>query len=216
MKIFTTLILLLVNSICFGQKSIEGSFYYSEDFIGISLILDKNNAYKYIRSINCLSYAIDTGIYTVNGDTIIFNSIYKEEDLSKKDIGINAYYDILPRSFYVDSFECTISNNTGDLIDTTKIFLNEKLVKIFDRIDSSGNKVVYKFPVKMKSKNVNIKITLKNLENEILNTNAGEFLIFTNSSEIKEPITGTKMYYKNDIIYPFSCNETQVLKRDNR
>ncbi len=216
MKIFTTFILILLSGFCFGQKSIEGSFYYSEDFIGISLILDKNNAYKYISSINCSSYAIDTGIYTVVGDTIIFNSIYTEEDLSKRDIGIRAYYDILPSNSYVDSFECTISNNTGDLIDTTKIFLNEKLIKIFDRIDSSENKLIYKFPVNMKSKNINIRIRLKNKEDEILNTNAGEFSIFTHLSEIKEPISGTKMYYKNDFIYPFHNNEIQVLKRDNR
>ncbi|MCG9879508.1 MAG: hypothetical protein MH472_02815 [Bacteroidia bacterium] len=205
---------IFLNSLCWGQKTIKGTFVYSEGFVYESLTLTKNNKYSYISAKSCTSNSFDSGIYKITKDTIFFHStINVKEFENRKDFTIGLFNSLLENNEYVDSLTFIISNYNSFQIENINIFNNDTLIHVIERIDSNSENNIFKIPINKNANSINLTLKIGDKLEEVIKTNMVEVSFNWYSGDTFEAIPWSWLILKRDKVFPSRTYIDFYLKR---
>ncbi|MFZ4797442.1 MAG: hypothetical protein ACOYMA_08095 [Bacteroidia bacterium] len=191
-------ILMFSSFVVPAQKSIKGT-YSSKPGLGVeSFKFDKNFHYEYTSS-SCVSTETDHGIYHLNGDTIIFQSLLKPEETEQK-IQIIADNGKIEPGVLIDSLEIDIHNPFIKEPLSIDLFLNNQVILHLDSFKENEWKY-FKFFVNIPSDSIQLLLVVNNVKSFIYKNNNVSFTIQEETWQRKRPFK-YKMIYEGNKIYP--------------
>lgn len=210
-KLYLILMILTFFSInVFAQKSIEGIFESKPPSLGsFSIKFNKNFEY-YSFSSSCLYRTIDSGLYELKGDTIIFHSKIKDEYYDSSYLKLDDFFDSIPKNEIIDTFYFSIVNRSNLKRKMSFHFsINNKTVVTFDSLPPD-KLLDFKIPIHVKSEDITTQLYVNN---KLITHQAINYLnikIHYTKWIDYEPLAD-KMIYKKSKMY--SVNAYQIFKK---
>ncbi len=203
-------IILLCSIYAFAQKSIEGTFESKyPSMSGFSIQFNKNFEYHSLSS-SCLYRTIDSGLYELKGDTIIFHSKIKDEHYDSSYLKLDDFFDCIPKDKIVDTFYLTIVNRTNLKRKMSFHFsINNKTVVAIDSLPLD-KLLDFKFPIHLKGKDITTQLFVNHKKITYEAINYLDMKIHYTKWFDYEPLAD-KMIYKKSKMY--SVKGYQMFKK---
>lgn len=203
-------IILLCSLHAFAQKSIEGTFENKyPSMSGFSIQFNKNFEYRSLSS-SCLYRVVDSGLYELKGDTIIFHSKIKDEYYDSSYLKLEDYFDSIPKDEIADTFYFSIKNRTNLKRKISFHFSINNITVIASDSLPPGKLFDFKIPIHLKGKDITTQLYVNNKQITHQAINYLDIKIHYTKWFDYEPLAD-KMIYKKSKMY--SVRVYQIFKK---
>ncbi len=211
LKLYLIVQIMLLSSInAFAQKSIEGIFENKPPSLGsFNIKFNKNFEYRSFSS-SCIYTTIDSGLYELKGDTIIFHSKIKDEYYDSSYLKLDDFFDSIPKEEIVDTFYFSIVKRSNLKRKMSFHFsINNKIVVTIDSLPTD-KLLDFKIPIHLKSKDITTQLFVNHKQITYQTINYLNIKIHYTKWFDYEPLAD-KMIYKKSKMY--SVKGYQIFKK---